>query len=140
MKPKSKTRELDMNTTDSFEIPNCKVLLDQATINAWLERTGDTNPIHRNKDFAIQHGFIDIVVPGAFIESIFIGMIDRCKTDDQMISSIEISHKKVTYINESLSFMADLKTNDQEGHIIEIKALNGNGDSIATGNIRIKHK
>ncbi|GEM_PF-5055217 len=139
MRPKAKIRLLDMNTTGRFEIPNSKIMLDQATIDSWLDRTGDSNPIHRDKDYATRHGLKDIVVPGALIESIFIRMIEQFKTNDQMISSIEISHKKVTYVNETLTFTAEAKSTSEDGYLIETKALNENGETVAAGNIRIKN-
>ena len=131
-------RVLDMNTTDSFYNPNSKILLDQTVINTWLKRTGDTNPIHRDKDYAVRLGFKDIVVPGALIESIFTRMAERCKTHDQMISKVEISHKKVTYINEYLAFNAKIKRDATKGYLIEAEAQNEAGEIVATGNIWVK--
>ena len=138
MRPTPMIRVSEMNITDSFDKPNSKVLLDQAVINTWLERTGDTNPIHRDKDYATRLGLKDIVVPGALIESIFIRMAERCKTHDQTISKVEISHKKVTYINEYLAFNAKIKRDAPKSFLIEAEAQNEDGEIVAMGNIWVK--
>ena len=111
--------------------------MDQDTVSDWLLRTGDTNPIHTDKAYATEHGFRDIVVPGALITSVFTGMIERWKDADEMISGLSITHKKITYINDTLSFLAEIKSNDHDETVIEIEALDENEAVVASGEIKL---
>ena len=128
-----------MRSQKEHTIPTVRLLIDQDTVSDWINRSGDSNPIHTDKAYTTEHGFRDTVVPGALITSVFTGMIERWKDSDEMISKITIAHKKITYINETLSFQAKIVSVDQKETLIVIEALDENESVVASGEIKLSN-
>ena len=128
-----------MRSPKEHAIPTLELLMDQDTVSDWIIRSGDSNPIHTDKAYATEHGFRDIVVPGALITSVFTGMIERWKDSDEMISKITIAHRKITYINETLLFQAKIVSADQKKTLIEIEALDKNEEVVASCEIKLSN-
>ncbi len=120
----------------AFMIPDKIITIDQHVIAEWLERSGDTNPIHTDSSYAIAHKLQDIVIPGNLITSVFIQMIDEWKNKDQMISEVRIAHKRIIYANATVSFRATIKQIDGKDVTIETAALCEN-QKVSFGNIKV---
>lgn len=100
----------------------------------------DMNPLHVNEEFAKQKGFNERVMYGnilnAFV-SFFVGM--GLPTQDVIIHSQEINYMKPVYMNDVLSFKADVTGFYESVNAVtfKFKFSNQNSTVVAKGKIQI---
>ena len=100
----------------------------------------DKNPLHTNREFAIEKGFRNIVVHGNILNgflSYFIG--ERLPFKNVIIHKQEIKYHKPVYINDKLSFYAEVMNIFDELNVIEVKFFFNNQDclKVASGKFQI---
>jgi len=100
----------------------------------------DKNPLHTNREFAIEKGFRNIVVHGNILNgflSYFIG--ERLPFKNVIIHKQEIKYHRPVYINDKLSFYAEVMNIFDELNVIEVKFFFNNQDclKVASGKFQI---
>jgi len=100
----------------------------------------DKNPLHTNREFAIERGFRNIVVHGNILNgflSYFIG--ERLPFKNVIIHKQEIKYHRPVYINDKLSFYAEVMNIFDELNVIEVKFFFNNQDclKVASGKFQI---
>lgn len=100
----------------------------------------DKNPLHTLSDFASKHGFKDKVMHGNILNgflSYFIG--EKLPVKEVIIHSQEIQFKNPVYLNDSLSFTAEVAGIYESVNTVEFKFTFRNAVSklVAKGKIQI---
>ncbi len=84
-------------------------VLKQETYQGFIEVFKDKNPLHTNRQFAIDKGFEGMVMHGNILNgflSYFIG--EKLPTKDVIIHSQEIQFKNAVYLNDELFFNTEI--------------------------------
>jgi len=100
----------------------------------------DKSPLHTNREFAIEKGFRNIVMHGNILNgflSYFIG--ERLPFKNVIIHKQEIKYHRPVYINDKLSFYAEVMNIFDELNVIEVKFFFNNQDclKVAAGKFQI---
>jgi 3-hydroxybutyryl-CoA dehydratase len=126
-----------MNVGDKFEE---HFVIKQEIYQGFIEVFKDKNPLHTNKQFALEKGFNELVMHGNILNgflSYFIGV--RLPTRDVIIHSQEIQFKNAVYLNDELQFNAEVIGIYDSVNAIEFKYNFKNGESkiVAKGKFQI---
>jgi 3-hydroxybutyryl-CoA dehydratase len=84
-------------------------VLKKETYQGFIEVFKDKNPLHTNRQFAIDKGFKEMVMHGNILNgflSYFIG--EKLPTKDVIIHSQEIQFKNAVYLNDELVFYTEI--------------------------------
>lgn len=84
-------------------------VLKKETYQGFIEVFKDKNPLHTNRQFAIDKGFEGMVMHGNILNgflSYFIG--EKLPTKDVIIHSQEIQFKNAIYLNDELVFYTEI--------------------------------
>ncbi|MEP7263875.1 MAG: MaoC/PaaZ C-terminal domain-containing protein [Bacteroidota bacterium] len=100
----------------------------------------DRNPLHTDATFAREKGFKDKVMHGNILNgflSCFIG--EHLPYKNVIIHTQEIQYKKPVYLNDILSFTAEIISVTESVNVIEFKFFfeNSEGIKVAKGKIQI---
>lgn len=106
----------------------------------FIQTFNDQNPLHTNKEFAAGKGFPEVVMHGNILNgflSYFIG--EMLPTKDVMIVSQNIDFKKPVFLNDTLSFKAEIVDFHESVSLIDFRFdfTNVKGRKVAKGNIKI---
>ena len=94
------------NLADKFEE---RFVIKNETYQGFAEVFKDKNPLHTNRQFAIDKGFNGMVMHGNILNgflSYFIG--ESLPTKNVIIHSQEIQFKNAVYLNDELEFNAEV--------------------------------
>ena len=94
------------NLADKFEE---RFVIKNETYQGFVEVFKDKNPLHTNRQFAIDKGFNGMVMHGNILNgflSYFIG--ESLPTKNVIIHSQEIQFKNAVYLNDELEFNAEV--------------------------------
>jgi len=115
-------------------------LVSENIYKGFISIFNDKNPLHTNREFAIEKGFRDVVTHGNILNgflSYFIG--ERLPLKNVIIYKQEIKYHRPVYINDKLSFCAEVMNIFDELNVIEIKFFFNNQDClrVASGKFQI---
>jgi len=115
-------------------------LVSENIYKGFISIFNDKNPLHANREFAIEKGFRDIVTHGNILNgflSYFIG--ERLPLKNVIIHKQEIKYHRPVYINDKLSFCAEVMSVFDEINVIEIKFyfINQSLSKVASGKFQI---
>ncbi len=115
-------------------------LVNENIYKGFISIFNDKNPLHTNRKFAIEKGFRDVVTHGNILNgflSYFIG--ERLPFKNVIIHKQEIKYRRPVYINDKLSFYAEVMSVFDEINVIEIKFYFINQDllKVASGKFQI---
>jgi len=101
---------------------------------------GDKNPIHTDSNYAKEKNFQDIITHGNILNgflSYFIGELLPIK--NVIIHTQEIKYLKPVYLNDALSFQAEVVNFSDSVQVAEMKYSfqKESGEKVAKGNIQI---
>jgi 3-hydroxybutyryl-CoA dehydratase len=101
--------------------------------------TGDINPLHIDREYAMEKGMLDKVVYGMLSSSFYSTLVGvylpgkRC-----ILQGIEILFKKPLYINDEIEIYGEISYLNEAYKIAEIKAyIKNNNKKISTANIKV---
>lgn len=100
----------------------------------------DKNPLHTNSSFAIEKGFTSEVMHGNILNGFISYFIGEClPIKNVIIQTQEIKFFKPTYLNEALSFHAEVVDVFESVNVVEFKfVFKKTGDiKVASGKINI---
>jgi len=115
-------------------------LVSESVYNGFISIFDDKNPLHTNREFAIEKGFRGVVTHGNILNgflSYFIG--ERLPLKNVIIHKQEIKYHRPVYINDKLSFYAEVMNVFDEVNVIEIKFyfVNQGLSKVASGKFQI---
>ena len=109
-------------------------------VNAFINLSGDKNPLHIDEDYAIQNGFDTTVVHGFLICAKISGLIGmvlpgrRC-----LLVSEELEFPNPVYVNDHVEIRAQIKEKHHDLELVKLKVMVKKGSiTVARGNITCK--
>jgi 3-hydroxybutyryl-CoA dehydratase len=116
-------------------------VIDEDTHRQFIALSGDSNPLHTNRDFARGKGFPDIVMHGNILNCFISFLIgELLPQDNVMILSQEIKFIKPVFLNETLLLHAEIREYFEfiPGYEIKFRFRNNANENKASGVILIK--
>ncbi len=115
--------------------------VNEAKMKAFLELTGDNNPLHNDLDYARAHGFNEKVIYGMLTASAFSTLAGvYLPGEKSLIHSVEVSFLKPVLISDCpLTVEGEVKEVDERFKRIVVKTLvhNNSGEKVAKGIMKI---
>lgn len=108
-------------------------------VKVFSKLSGDLNPLHMNKEFAIKHGFRNQVVFGMLTASLFStlgGMYipgEKC-----IIQGVEIMFSKPVYVNDEITVKGRVVELFQSvgQAVIKVEMFNQNNERVLRGKLK----
>ncbi len=118
-----------------------KVELTQEKMDAFLSITGDINPLHNNKEFALSKGYEDKVVYGMLTSS-FLSTLAGVYLPGKysLIHSVDILFKRSVYLKDSpLTIKGKVidKNDIFKEFTIKYEILNNNNVKVTRGTMKV---
>ena len=115
-------------------------LVSENIYKGFISIFNDKNPLHTDREFAIEKGFRNVVMHGNILNgflSYFIG--ERLPLKNVIIHKQEIKYHRPVYINDKLNFYAEVMNIFDELNVIEIKFyfINQSSSKVASGKFQI---
>ena len=73
--------------------------MDMIRFGSALDSYGE---IHQDYDWCIEHGFDNVLLSGPFKQALLCSWLDEVVGDIGYIKKIEVSHRGINYVNETL--------------------------------------
>ena len=130
-----KFNEISIGLKESFE-----VTLDLPKVDAFIEITGDKNPIHLDNEYALNNGFNGRIVHGLLTASFFSTLAGEYLPGRySILHSIDIQFSNPVYIDDLLTISGVVKyINEAYKQIeIEVKIINQNGANVSKGKMKV---
>ena len=125
--------DLKVGMTESFQQKITAEMMDN-----FMELSGDVNPLHKESDFAKEHGFNDRVVYG-MLSAALISRMGGVHLPGKycLIQQVEVKFARPVYIGDILTVNGSVKElNDSVRQaVIKIEMRNQNGEKVVRGNL-----
>jgi len=110
-------------------------------IESFCQLTGDFHPLHSSKEYALAHGFSDVIAHGLLISSYsstLIGM--RLPGENTIITAQSFKYRSPAYPGDKLLIKGEIVKKDERFQTIEVKVkiTNDSAKTIASGLYGIK--
>jgi acyl dehydratase len=119
------------------EIPSLVKQPTTRQLVMWAGASGDYNPIHYDKDFALARGLSGVVVPGQLVCAFLGQMVTDWIGEQGILKKLTCSYKGMNYPGETITCRGKvIKKQVAEGeHLIDcsIWAENSQGEKTVTG-------
>ena len=120
---------------------NCEFTISREIYDGFINVFNDKNPMHINLEFAINHGYSDVVMHGNILNgfiSYFIGEKLPCK--NIVILSQEIKFNNPVYLGDTLNFNSTIYEIYESVNVVNFKYnfINQKNLIVAKGKIQIK--
>lgn len=113
-----KFEDLKLDQTERFE-----VIISEQMMSDFREISGDINPLHSDKDFAIKQNFKDKVVYGLLVSSFYSKLIGVYLPGKYaLLNSINVDFLKPVYVKDKLYIEGRIVELDNRFKIINIKS------------------
>ncbi len=127
-----------MSLSQDKEYYESFVTFRSSDIEQFAEISGDFNPVHLDKKFALTQGFNDRIVHGALMISKVSGIIaSKFPGPGTIIGSIEWKFISPALINQELKMMFSLSKTNTRKRIIDLVVLDDVGRVIQESKITI---
>ncbi len=130
-----KFNDLEVGHKESFTV---RITSDM--MSKFKDITGDINPLHNDKDFAVGGGYKDIVVYGMLVSSFYSTLAGvYLPGENSLIQSIEVGMPKPTYVGDTLTVNGEIVDKIDAYHLIEIKIwiTNQDGKKVSKGKLNV---
>ena len=109
-------------------------------LNAFINLSGDKNPLHIDEDYAIQNGFDTTVVHGFLICAKISGLIGMVLPGKRcLLVSEELEFPNPVYVNDHVEIRAQIKEKHHDLKLVKLKVMVKKGSiTVARGNITCK--
>ena len=114
--------------------------IDNDTIKKFIELSGDYNPLHSDKQYAIEKGMKDVVAHGMLTSSFYSKLVGLYLPGEKCIlHEINISFRKPVYPGDTLTVVGEVLEIVDIFKQIRIKAyiLNQDNKKISTAKIKV---
>jgi 3-hydroxybutyryl-CoA dehydratase len=115
-------------------------IVSDKVYTGFLNTFNDRNPLHTNHDYAVSKGFRSCVMHGNILNGFLSYFIGEClPTKDVVIHSQQINYNLPVYLNDELTFDAELSEIHEAVNAYEFKFhfTNTDGIKVARGKIQI---
>jgi 3-hydroxybutyryl-CoA dehydratase len=115
-------------------------IISDVIYNGFIHIFNDENPLHIDRQFAVDKGFKDVVMHGNILNGFVSYFIGEClPTKNVIIHSQEIQFKNAVYLNDELQFKSEIIGIYESVNAIEFKFdfKNKEGKTVAKGKIQI---
>lgn len=127
--------DLSIGLSESF-----KFVVTENKINSFRDITGDTNPLHCDTEFAVEHGFVSRVCFGMLTASLFstLGGVylpgKYC-----IIQQVESKFVNPVYVGDELNVCGTVQELNESVQQAEIKVVitNQNGQKVLRGTLKV---
>jgi 3-hydroxybutyryl-CoA dehydratase len=130
-----KFADLQVDQIESFD-----VTVSELMMNSFREISGDTNPLHSDRNFAVQNNYKDKVVFGLLVSSFYSRLVGVYLPGKYaLLNSINVDFLKTVYVNDKLYVEGKIVKLDCRFKIINIKSkiIRQNKDIVSIANIRV---
>lgn len=127
--------DLVVGTQESFS-----ETLTEEKMEAFLTITGDTNPLHRDKEFACQHGYADCVVYGMLSASLFSTLAGVYLPGKYcLIQQVEAKFVAPVYVGDELTVLGIVKEKNETVRqvVLKVEIRNQKGEKVVRGTMNI---
>ena len=91
--------DLYLDQEESF-----KVVIDEKMMNDFLNISGDSNPLHNDKDFALAKGYEDKVVYGLLTTSFLSKLVGVLLPGENcLLQGVEVKYLNPVYVGDTLT-------------------------------------
>ena len=122
------------------QIEKFKVSISELMMKNFRKISGDLNPLHFNKNFAIKRNFKDKVVFGLLVSSFYSKLVGVYLPGKYaLLNSIDIDFLKPVYVKDKLCIEGKIEKLDKRFKIINIKSriIRDNNDLVSRANIKV---
>lgn len=124
-----------MKKGDKFEY---QFKITNEVYSGFMSLFNDRNPLHTNNSFALEKGFNSEVMHGNILNGFISYFIGEClPIKNVIIQNQEIKFFKPTYLNDDLSFQAEIVDVFESVNTVEIKFVFKNKEEIKVANGKI---
>jgi len=108
--------------------------------NGFRNITGDVNPLHASKEFAMEKGHKDCAVFGMLTASFLSTLAGvYLPGEKSLIHSVEVKFSKPVYVGDVLTIEGKVDEKNDTYQLIKVKAIikNQNGEKVSKANMQI---
>ncbi len=130
------------NVEVGFELPSLTVgPITHANLVRYAGASGDFNPIHNDKDFAISAGLDGTIAHGMYVMA-QIGRLVTNWVDQRQIQFFGVKFKAMTKLGQTLTCKGIVKKKKEENGekllTLSVEAVDQNGEVKASGDVTIQ--
>ena len=130
-----KFEDLDIGLSESFEHT-----VSAEDMRRFLETTEDINPLHNDKEYAVEHGFADRVVYGMLSASL-ISTLGGVYLPGKycLIQQVEIKFASPVFIGDRLTVTGKVKELNESVRqaVISVEIKNQSGKKVVRGTLKV---
>lgn len=108
--------------------------LTQTDMTLWVGLTGDMNPVHIDKEYAVTTRFKDVIIPGLMVAGL-ISTVMTQSTFGNVYSGQTLKFLKPVYVGDTITAVATVIEKMEEKHRVKIKTecYNQRDELVITG-------
>ncbi len=101
----------------------------------WAGASGDFNPIHYDKDFAVAKGLPGVIVHGQLVLAFLVEMVTEWLGDAGDLKKITVSYKGMNFPGSAITCHGVIKAKTDSGHLVtlDVWAENPAGEKTVAG-------
>jgi len=126
--------------TEGTELPPLKIgQITHANLVRYAGASGDFNPIHNDKDFAIANGLDGTIAHGMYVMA-QIGRLCTNWVDQRQIHFFGVKFKAMAKVGQTITCKGVVKKKKEDGKLItvSVEAVDENGEVKAGGDLIIQ--
>lgn len=127
--------EISIGTTESFQ-----TIIDERKMQLFTELSGDLNPMHVDKKYAVSKGYADRIVYGMCASSLYSTLVGVYLPGEKcLLNKCEVEYRKPVYIGDELTVSGEVIDKRDATRRIRIKGkmINQNGITVNTAEIQV---
>jgi 3-hydroxybutyryl-CoA dehydratase len=126
--------DIQVGLTQSFER-----VIDESMLTKFMEISGDINPMHIDREYALSKGYKDRVVYGMLTSTFYSTLVGvYIPGKYALLHGIEIQFSKPVFIGDTLTVEGKVSFINEAYQQIEIKAVIKNQDGLKISKATIK--
>lgn len=127
--------EIQIGTKESFQVK-----IDDKKMQLFTELSGDLNPMHVDKDYAVSKGYLDRIVYGMCASSAYSTLVGMYIPGEKcLLNKCDVEYKKPVYIGDVLTVAGEVVDKREATKRIKVKGkmTNQNGVIVNTSEIMV---
>ena len=121
--------------SESFSVKITKEMMD-----SFCKMSGDINPLHRDDEFAKEHGFKDRVAYGMLTSSFLSTLAGvYLPGEKSLIHEVDVKFKKPVFVDDELNVKGEVSEINSDFKVFTMKVIitNQNDEKVLRGSMRI---
>jgi len=121
------------------ELPMLVKKPDTKRLVMWAGASGDLNPIHYDKDYALKRGLSGVVVHGQLVGCYLIQLVTDFIGETSCLVNIKISYRGMNYPGDILRCKGVVGAKREDGRVnLKLWVENGEGEKTLTANASVQ--